>query len=126
MCATVCIVDDDEGMREVLARVARSIGLDAELYDSAEAFLRRVDRIGITCMMLDVQLGGMSGLGLLARLCEEQHTFPVFLISGTHDAGTVSHARRLGAIVIDKPFDARMLGRRILATIGAAPPETAS
>jgi FixJ family two-component response regulator len=119
MCATVCIVDDDEGMREVLAQVVRKAGLTSELYDSAEAFLQRPDCSDIDCLLLDLHLDGMSGLALLARLSRGEPPFPVFLISAAHDADTASRARQLGASVVDKPFDTRILSQRILAAIGS-------
>src|SRR5579864_1654895 len=117
MRSTVCVIDDDQDMREVLGRVVRSVRLEPELYDSAAAFLQRAGRSPVGCLLLDVQLGGMTGLELLDRLSDAQLTFPVFLISSAHDAGTLAHARRLGAIVVDKPFDARALARRILTSV---------
>ncbi len=117
MLSTVCIVDDDQGMREVLARVVRSVGLEPELYESAAGFLRRTGPSPVACLLLDVQLGQMSGLELLEQLSDKRLAFPVFLISGAHDAGTLARARRLEAIVVDKPFDARALARRILASV---------
>jgi FixJ family two-component response regulator len=121
MPSTVCIVDDNVDIREVLARIVRAVGLEAEVYDSAEAFLRRSDGSKIDCMLLDVQLSGMSGLELLERLSAEGLPYPVFLISGRHDAKSLEHAKRIGATVVDKPFDARILGRNILAAVAAAP-----
>jgi len=61
----------------------------------------------------------MSGLELLEQLSDGQLEFPVFLISAAHDAGTMARARRLGAIVVDKPFDVRALARGILASVRA-------
>ena len=120
MHSTVCIVDDNEDVRQVLARIVRSVGLAPELFDSAEAFLRRGDGSQIGCLLLDVQLGGMSGLELLAQLSAERLSYPVFLISGAHDAQSVAQAKAFKAIVVDKPFDARKLAQRVLASVSAA------
>jgi FixJ family two-component response regulator len=120
MHSTVCIVDDNEDVRKVLARIVQSVGLDPELYDSAEAFLRREDGSRIGCLLLDVQLGGMSGLELLAHLSAARASYPVFLISGAHDAQSVAQAKAFKAIVVDKPFDARKLAQRVLASVSAA------
>ena len=119
MRSIVCIIENDEDIRQVLARVVRTIGLEPELYDSAEAFLRRTDRSGIGCLILDVELGGMSGLEMLEQLSEEELTFPVLLITGAHDAGTVAHSKQLGATIIDKPFDARALAQKVRAAVCA-------
>jgi FixJ family two-component response regulator len=121
MHRTVCIVDDNQDVREVLARIVRTVGLEPELYDSAEAFLRRRDGSRIGCLLLDVQLGGMSGLELLAQLSDKRVGYPVFLISGLHDAHTVAQAKAFKAIVVDKPFDARKLAQRVLASVSAPP-----
>ena len=115
----VVIVDDDEDIRRVLARIVQSVGLAPEAYASAEAFISDADRPSIGCLLLDHQLPGMKGLELLERLSSDKAAFPVFLISGAHDARTATRARELGAVVVDKPFDARELGRRILALVGA-------
>ena len=120
MRATVCIVDDNADIRQVLARVVQTVGLEAELYDSAEAFLKRDDGSRIGCLLLDVQLGGMSGLELLEQLSAEGLEYPVFLISGAHDAHTVAQAKALKAIVVDKPFDAHTLARKVLRSVNAA------
>ncbi|HTS21682.1 MAG TPA: response regulator [Casimicrobiaceae bacterium] len=119
----VCIVDDDSDVAEVLARVVRTVGLQPEVYDSAEAFSRCADSSPIGCLLLDVQLRGMSGLELLVRLSKGQRPYPVFLISAAHNAETSAAARQYGAVLVEKPFDGRALARRVLATIRAARPE---
>jgi FixJ family two-component response regulator len=116
----VCIVDDDEDMRKVLAHIVRSAGLAAESFDSAEAFLTWRPDVRIGCLLVDVELQGMSGVALLETLPAGQRDFPVFLISGAHDARTTDSAKRHGAIVVDKPFDARSLAQRIRAAVRAA------
>lgn len=115
---TVCIVDDDVDMREVLTRIVRSAGLAARSFDSAESFLRERGDVPIACLLIDVELGGMSGVRLLETLADCEADFPVFLISGAHDAVTLASAKRLGATIIDKPFDVRQLAQRIRAVAG--------
>jgi len=118
---TVCIVDDDEDMRKVLVHIVRSVGLAAESFDSAEAFLIRRPDVRVRCLLVDVELKGMSGVALLETLGDGERGFPVFLISGAHDTLTTDSAKRRGAVVVDKPFDARSLGQRIRAAVRAAP-----
>jgi len=114
----VCIVDDDGDMREVLTRIVRSAGLVARSFDSAESFLLQRKDVSIGCLLIDVELGGMSGVRLLETLADGGVDFPVFLISGAHDAATMAAANNLGAAIIDKPFDARLLAQRIRAVVG--------
>ena len=117
---TCVIIDDDVDMRAILARVARMAALEAESYDSAEAFLRRGGLAGIDCLLLDVDLGGMTGIELLAQIKELHALFPVFLLSGAHDSVTRAEAKRLGAAPIDKPFDTRRLADRIRSAVRAS------
>lgn len=119
MCRTVCIIDDDQDMREVLARVAHSVGLPTELYDSAEAFLQRRDTDGIGCLLVDVELPRISGSTLLERLAIDGLSVPAFLMSGGHDTASTASAQRTRAVVIHKPFDARLLAQAILAAVNA-------
>ncbi|HVN36111.1 MAG TPA: response regulator [Casimicrobiaceae bacterium] len=116
---TCVIIDDDVDMRAILARVARMAALEAEPYDSAEAFLQRGGLAGIDCLLLDVDLGGITGVQLLARIMERQVLFPVFLLSGAHDSATRAEAKRLGAAPIDKPFDTRKLAAKIRSAVDA-------
>jgi FixJ family two-component response regulator len=117
--STCVIVDDDVDMRAILTRVARMAALEAESFDSAEAFLRRGGLSGIDCLLLDVDLGGMTGVELLTLLAEPHTPFPVFLLSGAHDAQTCAEARRVGAVVVDKPFDTRQLAEKIRSAVGS-------
>ena len=120
MKRTVCIVDDSEDMRDVLARLMRSVGLTPEVYDSAEAFLRRGHGSETGCLLLDVQLGGMSGLDLLDQLSGNGLTYPVFIITGEHDIRTMARASRHRAIMVYKPFDAYALARDVLRSLDEA------
>ena len=117
---TCVIVDDNADMRAILARVARMAALGAESFDSAEAFLRRGGLHGIDCLLLDVDLGGMTGVELLALLAERNAPFPVFLLSGAHDSATHAEAKRLGAVLVDKPFDTHQLAERIRSAVAAS------
>jgi FixJ family two-component response regulator len=113
----VVIVDNDEDIRRILARIVQSVGLAPEAYASAEAFIADADLRSIACLLLDHRLPGMQGIALLERLVSDHAAFPVFLISGSHDAKTATRARELGAVIVGKPFDTRDLGRRILASV---------
>ena len=71
MGGTVCIIEDDDDMREVLARVVRSAGVDGGALRFGRVVLReRHDNSAIGCMLVDVQLRGLNGIALLEKLAE--------------------------------------------------------
>ena len=106
----VYVIDDDESMRRSLARLIGSIDVAVETYPSAEAFLATVDRGAPGCLLLDIQLDGMSGTDLQALMAAEGWRLPIIAMSGLHDERMEATALRLGAIkFLHKPFDADAL-----------------
>lgn len=77
----VAVVDDDESICRSFGRLLRMSGFRPFAYASAEAFLEDKERPHFDCLVLDVQLGGMSGLDLRARLNEVQDDTPVIFIT---------------------------------------------
>jgi CheY-like chemotaxis protein len=108
--STVYVVDDDESVRRSLARLLASLGLPAHTYPSAEAFLTEVDPTSDGCLILDVQLVGMSGYDLQSRMTAGSWRMPVIAMSGSFDAQTEADMLGSGAsAVLRKPFDAQSL-----------------
>jgi CheY-like chemotaxis protein len=113
---TVHIVDDDESMRRSLARLLRSIGVTVQTYRSAETFLDTVDRTAPGCVVLDIHLGGMSGIDLQAVMTAENWRMPVIAMTGVRDDRTEAATKRLGAhAFLTKPFDAELLFEALAA-----------
>jgi two-component system, LuxR family, response regulator DctR len=107
---TVAVVDDDPSVRRGLERLLRSAGLSVVTFASAEQFLAICRREVLSCLILDVHLGGMSGLELLARLTAADSTVPVILITAYDDPQTTDAIERSGAAsYVRKPFDDRVL-----------------
>jgi FixJ family two-component response regulator len=104
----IAVVDDDESVRESLAGLAESVGYEAELFDSAEEFLRLArDRNDLDCLILDVRLPGMSGVDLHTQLTAAGWFVPTILI--TAHAGSVL-AMQPGIVkVLYKPFQPEVL-----------------
>ena len=103
--AIVFIIDDDASMRESLRNLIRSIGLRAELFASAQEFLRskRPDVPG--CLVLDVRLPGLSGLDLQRRTTEAGMEIPIIFITGYGDIPMSVRAMKAGAVeFLTKPF----------------------
>jgi FixJ family two-component response regulator len=103
--ATVFVVDDDAPMRESLKNLIRSIGLRAELFASAQEFLRskRPDVPG--CLVLDVRMPGLSGLDLQRRATEAGMEIPIIFITGHGDIPMSVRAMKAGAVeFLTKPY----------------------
>jgi len=114
--ATVYVVDDDPELRESLAMMIRTMGLNVEAYPSAEAFLDGFRDSPETpqCIVLDVRIPGLSGLGLQQALAAEGHSLPIIMISGCADIPMAVTAMRGGALdFLEKPINSRTLMARI-------------
>ncbi|HZC58543.1 MAG TPA: response regulator transcription factor, partial [Chthoniobacterales bacterium] len=102
----VRVVDDDVSIRESLKSLIRSVGLRVQVFASAEEFLRtwRPDVPG--CLVLDVQLPGLSGFDLQSRMAEIAMEIPIIFITGHGDIPMSVQAMKAGAMeFLIKPFD---------------------
>ena len=109
--ATVFVVDDDESVREALGSLVRSAGLGVATYATAQDFLAGPRAEGPSCLVLDVQLPGLSGLDLQRRMAEVNLEIPIIFITGHGDVPTSVRAMKAGAVeFLTKPFgDADLL-----------------
>jgi FixJ family two-component response regulator len=102
----VCIVDDDLSVRRGLQRLVHSFGFRTQTFPSALAYLDAYEHLDVSCLVLDVHLGGMSGLDLLEELGARGATTPVIVITAYDEAASEQRARRGGAVAyLRKPFD---------------------
>jgi FixJ family two-component response regulator len=88
----VAVVDDDESLCRSLSRLLRTAGFQPVSYPSAEAFLEDSKRPRFDCLVLDIQLGGMSGLELCRRLSAVRDATPVIFITAHDDPQVRSDA----------------------------------
>lgn len=103
----VHVIDDDDAVRDSLALLMEAAGLSARTYDSAEAFLKAVDRAEPGCVVTDVRMPDMSGIDLLHRLSDRLDRFPVIVLTGQADVPMAVEALKAGALdLIEKPFAA--------------------
>ena len=113
----VHVVDDDAAIRRAMVRLLRSEGLTTVTYDTAQAVLNGASSLSFGCILLDLQMPGMDGLQLLARLSELGIELPVIVVTGHGDVATAVKAMKAGAVdFIEKPIDEVQL----LAAIDAA------
>jgi len=101
----VIIVDDDQSFRTFLSRLVSTIGLKAILYASAEEFLAARPPDGPACLVLDVQMPGLSGLDLQRELASTGHLLPIVFITGHGDIPMTVEAMKAGAVgFLTKPL----------------------
>jgi FixJ family two-component response regulator len=120
----ISIVDDDQSMSRMLNRVMTALGFDVLSFGSAEEFLASRALADSACLILDVNLPGMSGVELQQQLKNSGPKIPIVFISGQADDATRQLAVAAGAAgFFSKPFKIEAL----LATVRTVnSPRTAS
>ena len=103
--AMVFVVDDDAAIRDAIAGLIRSAGLKVQGFASAQEFIVRRPPNVPSCLVLDVQLPGLSGLDLQSRMAELDLEIPIVFITGHGDVPTSVRAMKAGALeFLTKPF----------------------
>jgi FixJ family two-component response regulator len=103
---TVYVVDDDEAVRDSLQWLLEGKDYRVRCFDSAESFLARYDAREIACLIVDVRMGGMTGLELQDRLLERKSPLPIVFITGHGDVPMAVNTMKKGALdFIQKPFN---------------------
>jgi FixJ family two-component response regulator len=92
----VAMVDDDENLCRSLARLLRAAGFQPITYASAEAFLADTKHPQFDCLVLDIQLGGMSGIELAQRIVAEGRHAPIIFITARDDPEARAEAEAAG------------------------------
>ena len=101
----VFVIDDDASMRDSLSDLLGSAGLNVQTFASAREFLASPRPDGAICLVLDVQLPGLSGLDLQQELAKLDAPIPIIFITGYGDIPTSVRAIKAGAIeFLTKPF----------------------
>ena len=92
----VAIIDDDDSSCRALSRLVRGVGFEPTSFSSAETFLSDPKRSAFACLLLDIQLGGMSGLELFRELLERHVRTPVLFITALDDPAARAEAVQNG------------------------------
>jgi FixJ family two-component response regulator len=110
MRTLVAVVDDDPLMLRAVERLLEAHGVEVRAFDSAEAFLEGDAAREATCLVLDIGLGGMSGVELGRRLEKDGYQLPIIFITGFENAGEYEEAMAIGCVAfLRKPFVAAQL-----------------
>jgi FixJ family two-component response regulator len=103
---TIAVIDDDLRVLESLVNLLKSFGYSTESYNSAERFLDSGTLSRTCCIVTDVEMRQMSGLGLLQYLKNSNSTVPVIIITGKPSARSEAFYLENGAVgFFRKPVD---------------------
>ena len=115
---TVFVIDDDPSVLKGLARLLKSLRFDAETFASAELFLARQHYDGVGCIVLDVQMPGLSGMDLQDELSKADYSMPIIFITGHGNIPMSVQAMKKGAVdFLTKPFDDKELMQAVKKAI---------
>ncbi|NUN51871.1 response regulator transcription factor [Zoogloea sp.] len=124
----VCVVDDDDAVRLSMGLLIETLGLPVQSFASAlevlsdEEALRRAH-----CLVLDVRMPGLSGVGLQERLGRLGRTLPIIFVSAHGDVPMVARAMREGAFdFLQKPFNEQALLDRVQEAVQFAAAQRAA
>jgi len=109
----IAIVDDDESVCRAIKRLVRSLGMQADTFTSGQEFVEMLDGVPwvhVDCVVLDIQMPGMTGLEVQERLARSGHLLPVIFITARGEVGMRERALAAGAVAfIRKPFNDELL-----------------
>jgi FixJ family two-component response regulator len=101
----VFVIDDDASIRNALKSLIRSVGLQVEIFGSAQEFLQKKPPNVPSCLILDIRLPGISGLDFQRKLTEVNIPIPIIFITGHGDIPMSVRAMKAGAVeFLTKPF----------------------
>jgi FixJ family two-component response regulator len=114
----ISIVDDDESVREALESLLKSVGYRAEVFASAQEFLRLGQHQDSRCLILDVRMPGLSGLELQRQLVSSGPSIPIIFITAHGDEAARAQALGAGAVAfLRKPFTEEALLKAVDAAL---------
>ena len=101
----VFVIDDDASVRKSLARLLRSADYKSEIFESASDFLARAPHDGPSCVVVDVQMPGLTGIELQKDLIQRHREEQLVFITGHGDIPMCAQAMKAGAVdFLPKPF----------------------
>jgi FixJ family two-component response regulator len=120
----VAIIDDDASANRALGRLLRGAGFEPSGFESAERFLSDPARSSFLCLLVDIQLTGMSGVELQRQLQAEGSRLPIIFITAHDDPASRTEAIKLGCVAYFRKTDPGSLIvdslRRVTATSARA------
>jgi FixJ family two-component response regulator len=112
------IIDDDPSVRRALKRLLRTMATEVETFASAEEFLKSFISNQPVCLILDVYLGGMSGIELYRYLIQLGHRIPTVFVTAQDTESIREEVEKLSGVkLLRKPFDDESLFNAIQEVI---------
>jgi FixJ family two-component response regulator len=107
---TVAVVDDDPSMLKAAANLLEARDFSTSLFTSAEEFLDSGEAAFVDCLVIDIELGGLSGIELRQQLNVSLPSLPVIFMTALDDETIRQQALQVGCVAcLHKPFPAREL-----------------
>jgi len=117
----VAIIDDDSSIRDGVATLVAALGYRTETYSSGEGFIDAAIKSEAGCLLVDIQLGDLSGVEMARHLSAMGLTFPVIFMTGCQDETVRKQATEFGCVAyLLKPFPTDQLINAITEAIGTA------
>jgi FixJ family two-component response regulator len=113
----VALVDDDASICKALSRLLCAAGVSSTIFNSAEAFLADPANSDYACLVLDIQLGGMSGFDLQRTLRAAGSSMPIIFITAYDETETRAEAERAGCVAYLRKTDP---GSAVIAAVQRA------
>ena len=106
----IFLIDDDKEIRESISLLLKSNGYKVETFQSVNQFLEQVNYNGAGCILLDIFLGGKTGLELQEEIETKFDRLPIIFVTGFGNISITVEALKKGAInFLEKPIDEKNL-----------------
>lgn len=120
MTPLIAVIDDDRGVVEALCSLVRSLGFDTLACESAEAFLASSELDQVACVVTDLSMPGIGGIGLKRVIDARGLVVPVIMLTGPRDPALLASAiSTQPAGLFEKPVDPAELCACIMASVTA-------
>jgi FixJ family two-component response regulator len=113
----ICIVDEDDSLRQRLDSLFRSTGARTSMFDSSESFLRSYHTRKISCLILDAHMTGVNGLQLQRMLADAHIPIPIVFVTAAADVIRAQAYAHGAVAVVRKPFTDKELLRAVTTAL---------
>lgn len=116
----VAVIDDDPELRASIATLLSKLDYCALTFDSAETFLCHASTCNAAYLLVDVELGDISGVELVRQLVADGFTYPVIFMTGLDDPAIKKQADAVGGVAfLRKPFRSQALMEALKKAAGS-------